>query len=155
MTEENMSRTEVKLKWKKLHPDFKLPKQATVGSAGLDMIACINEPVTIMPGKRALISLGCAVEIPEGYCIDVRPRSGLALKEGITILNTPGLIDTDYRGPLGAIVVNLGEEWYTVRPLDKICQVTVAQVPVVESELVEELSSTDRGAGGFGSSGKQ
>lgn len=149
-----MSRTKVKLRFKKLHPDFIVPKQATKGAAGLDMIACIDEPVTIMPGQRKLISLGCAVEIPEGFEVQVRPRSGLAAKEGITILNSPGTIDADYRGECKAIVINHGTEWYTVRPLDKVCQWVTAEVPEVECELVEELSVTDRGAGGFGSTGR-
>jgi len=142
------------LKWKRLHTDFKLPAKATTGSAGLDMIACIDGPVTIQPGHRATISLGCAVQIPEGHAMLVLPRSGLALKEGITVLNSPGLIDSDYRGEVKAIVINHGSEWYTVRPLDKICQVVIVQLPEVNNALVDELDSTDRGQGGFGSTGK-
>lgn len=148
-----MTRKTVNLKFKKLHPDFKVPKQATPGSAGLDMVACIDTEIQLMPGERTTISLGCSVEIPEGWELQVRPRSGLALKEGITILNTPGTIDSDYRGEVKAIVVNLGKQWFTIRPLDKICQVVASEVPVVTCELVDELSTTQRGEGGFGSTG--
>ena len=149
-----MSRKKVKLKFKKLHPDFELPKQATKGAAGLDMLAIIDQPIRVMPGKRVLVSLGCAVEIPEGFEVQVRPRSGLAAKEGITVLNSPGTIDADYRGECKAIIVNHNDEWYEIRPLDKICQWVEAEVPEVECELAEELCSTDRVAGGFGSTGR-
>lgn len=149
-----MSRNSVKIKFKKLHHEFKLPVQATRGSSGLDMIACIDDPVTLMPGKRIAISLGCSVEIPEGFEIQVRPRSGLALKEGITVLNTPGTIDADFRGECKVILINHSGEFYVIRPLDRVCQFVVAEVPAVETELVETLTDTERGAGGFGSSGR-
>lgn len=149
-----MTRQVVNLKWKKLHPSFNLPKQATPGSSGLDMIACIDEDITLMPNQRIAVSLGCSVEIPEGWEIQVRPRSGLALKEGITVLNTPGTIDADFRGECKVILINHSTDWFKIRPLDRVCQFVVSQVPVVTHQLVSELSSTDRGTGGFGSSGR-
>lgn len=147
--------TAVTVKFKKLHHSFVLPKQATKTASGFDMIACIDDPITLMPGARIAVSLGCSVEIPVGFEIQVRPRSGLALKEGITVLNTPGTIDSDYRGECKAILINHSNEWTTIRPLDRVCQFVVCPVPEVTVELAEELSTTERGAGGFGSTGKQ
>lgn len=149
-----MVQKKVKLKFQRKHSDFQLPIKAEPGSAGFDMKACIDQPITLQPGHRVLIPLGCAVEIPVGWEIQVRPRSGLALKEGITILNSPGTIDSSFRGLCGAIVVNHGDQWYTIRPQDKICQWLIAEVPEVTCELVEELSNSDRGQSGFGSSGR-
>ena len=147
--------TDVTVRFKRLHPDFKLPKHATPGSAGMDMIACIDEPVTLLPGDRTAISLGCAVEVPVGYEIQVRPRSGLALKEGVTVLNTPGTIDADFRGTCKVILVNHSKEWVKIQPLDRVCQFVVCKLPSVSVEEVAELSDTERGQGGFGSTGKQ
>lgn len=149
-----MTQQKTKIKFKSEHPEFKLPTQATKGSAGFDMRACIDQPVTLMPKQRMLISLGCSVEIPEGYEIQVRPRSGLAIKEGITVLNTPGTIDSDYRGLCQVILINLSDNWFKIEPQDRVCQFVVQKVPEVELELVQELASTDRGTGGFGSTGK-
>lgn len=143
------------IKFKKLHPDFKLPTKSTPGAAGYDMVACLDKKLTIHPGERALISLGCSVEIPVGYEIQVRPRSGLALKEGITVLNSPGTIDADYRGTVGAIVVNHSKDWVVINPLDRICQIVPAKLADVSFEMVNELEDTSRGNGGFGSTGKQ
>ncbi len=148
-----IERDRVSLKFKKLHQDFKLPTQADKGSSGFDMIACIDQPLIIQPGHRAKVSLGCAVQIPEGYELQVRPRSGLALKEGLTVLNSPGTIDSSYRGEVAAIIINLGQQWFTIHPLDRICQIIATAVPEVVAELVDELDSTQRGTGGFGSSG--
>jgi dUTP pyrophosphatase len=148
-----MTRPNVNLKFKKLHHSFELPKQATSGSAGIDMRACMDDSVIIRPSERVAISLGCSVEVPEGFEIQVRPRSGLALKEGITVLNTPGTIDSDYRGECKVILINHSSNWFKVQPLDRICQFVVNEVPLVTTALVEELSSTDRGEGGFGSTG--
>lgn len=144
----------VKIQFKKLHHSFKLPSKATKGSAGFDMIACIDEPLTLLPGQRTAISLGCSVEIPEGYELQVRPRSGLALKEGLTVLNAPGTIDSDFRGEVKAILINHSANWFKINPLDRICQLVPAALLEVELSLSEELTETERGAGGFGSSGK-
>jgi dUTP pyrophosphatase len=145
----------VNVKFKKLHHAFTLPKQATKTASGFDMTACINEPLIVMPGQRVAVSLGCSVEVPVGYEIQVRPRSGLALKEGITVLNSPGTIDSDYRGECKAILINHSNQWFTVRPLERICQFVVCPVPEVTVELVDALSETERGTGGFGSTGQQ
>jgi dUTP pyrophosphatase len=150
----------VKIKFKPLHNLFKLPQRATKGSAGFDMVACIDEPVKIFEGQTVAISLGCSVEIPEGYEIQVRPRSGLALKQNITILNSPGTIDSDFRGTCMAIVhrafspsLELLTPPFVVNPGDRICQFVVSKIPDVEMVLDEELTDTERGAGGFGSTG--
>ncbi len=142
----------VKVKFKRLHQEFKLPT-VVVGDSGIDMRACIDESVIIMPRQRAVISLGCSVEVPVGWEIQVRPRSGLALKEGITVLNSPGTIDAQFRGLCQVILINHSENWFKVNPQDRICQFVVQQVPAVELELVDELTKTDRQESGFGSSG--
>jgi dUTP pyrophosphatase len=149
-----MTRSDVKVKFKKLHPEFKLPKQATSGSSGFDMVACIDEKQMLLPGMRTTISLGCSVEVPEGFEIQVRPRSGLAIKEGITVLNSPGTIDSDFRGECKVILINHSSNWYNINPLERVCQFVVVEIPKVELELVTELTDTERGAGGFGSTGK-
>jgi dUTP pyrophosphatase len=112
------------------------------------------DEVLVLPGQRVLVPLGCAVEIPHGYEIQVRPRSGLALKHGITILNSPGTIDSDYRGPCGAIVLNTSQDAYNIAQDERVCQFVVAKVPTVQVELSVELTDTSRGQGGFGSTGK-
>ena len=148
------TRPQTHLKFKSLHPSFKLPERATVGSTCFDMRACIDEKIILQTGQRVAISLGCSVEIPLGWEIQVRPRSGFALKDGITVLNTPGSIDADFRGECKVILINHGTTYIEINPQDRVCQWAVAQVPLVTLELVDELSSTDRGTGGFGSSGK-
>lgn len=142
----------VNVKFKSLDPLFQLPKQETQDAAGFDMRALRGKDLE--PGERTLIPLGCAVQIPLGYEIQVRPRSGLAFKHGITVLNTPGTIDADYRGPCGVILINTSAETYHIEPNERVCQFVVAQVPTVSIELVEELTETERGEGGFGSTGK-
>lgn len=134
-----------------------LPKYETEGSAGMDVRAMLNETIVIAPGSRVLIPTGLYVEIPVGYEIQVRPRSGLALKKGITVLNTPGTIDSDYRNSIGVILVNLSDVDFEVNPGDRIAQLVLNQVPQINWISVnsqEDLSSTDRGLGGFGSTGK-
>ena len=134
-----------------------LPKYETVGSAGMDVRAFLSEDVTIAPGCRALIPTGLYVEIPIGYEIQVRPRSGLAIKKGITVLNTPGTVDSDYRNGIGVILVNLGTDDFVVSNGDRIGQFVLNQVPQIDWISVgskDDLSSTDRGLGGFGSTGK-
>lgn len=133
-----------------------LPQYETLGAAGLDVRAFISEPIVIQPRDRVLIPTGLYVEIPIGYEIQVRPRSGLALKKGITVLNTPGTIDSDYRNGIGIILINLGEDIFTVNPGDRIAQLILNEVPQINWVPVESrdnLSSTDRGLGGFGSTG--
>ena len=135
-----------------------LPAYETIGSAGMDVRAMLADSVVLKPGERVIIPTGLYVEIPVGYEIQVRPRSGLAFKKGVTVLNTPGTIDSDYRNQIGVILVNLDAEDFTIEPGDRIAQLVLNQVPQinwVSVNSVEELSSTDRGLGGFGSTGKQ
>ena len=131
-----------------------LPAYQTAGAAGLDLCAAIPEAISIAPGERRMISTGLILEIPEGYEGQVRPRSGLAYKHGISIVNTPGTIDADYRGTVGVVLINLGQEPFIVEPLSRIAQLVIAPVLRVELELAEELAPTDRGSGGYGSTGR-
>jgi dUTP pyrophosphatase len=147
-----MKMSDVLIKFKALEEEFQLPTQGTPDAAGFDMRALSQ--TLLAPGQRKLLPLGCSVEIPKGYEIQVRPRSGLALKQGITVLNSPGTIDADYRGPCGVILINTNDIDYTIQKGERVCQFVVAKVPSVELELVEELSNTERGEGGFGSTGK-
>jgi dUTP pyrophosphatase len=130
-----------------------LPAYATAHAAGMDLCAAVANDVVLEPGKRALIPTGIAIALPEGYEAQVRPRSGLALKNGITLLNSPGTIDADYRGEVGVILANLGEASFTVTRGMRIAQMVVAEYTRVEWQNAVELSSTARGAGGFGSTG--
>lgn len=130
-----------------------LPQYSTRNSAGLDLRANVEEPVLLRPFQRALIPTGLYISLPEGYEAQVRPRSGLALKHGITVLNTPGTIDADYRGEVGVILVNLGQEDFVVNDGERIAQMVVAKYEQVELLPVEALDDTERGAGGFGHSG--
>lgn len=149
-----MAFQKVPLKVKTL-PHFKgeLPRYETVHASGIDVRAAISEAMTIKPFERAMIPTGLSLEIPPGFEIQVRPRSGLAAKQGVTVLNTPGTVDADYRGEVKIIVINLGAEPVIVKDQDRIAQFVLC--PVVQAELVlaDELSNTDRGAGGFGSTG--
>lgn len=131
-----------------------LPKYESKGAAGLDVRANIVEPITLKSLERKLIPTGLKVSIPEGYEIQVRPRSGMALKHGITMLNSPGTIDSDYRGDIGLIIVNLSNEEYTIQPQERLGQLVLNKVEQIEWEEVETLDTTERGAGGFGSTGK-
>jgi dUTP pyrophosphatase len=130
-----------------------LPAYQTPGSAGLDLCAAIPEPIRLAPGERRLIPTGLIFEIPEGYEGQVRPRSGLALKHGITVVNSPGTIDADFRGEVGIVLINHGDAPYVVEPLSRVAQVVLARVEQVEIELSDALSETSRGAGGYGSTG--
>lgn len=130
-----------------------LPAYKTSGSAGMDVCANIDQPITIEAGKRALIPTGLRVQLPEGYELQLRPRSGLALKNGITLANTPGTIDSDYRGGIGVIIINLGESPFTIYDGDRICQMVITNYTQVEWEQVETLDETERGDGGFGHTG--
>ncbi len=131
-----------------------IPQYKTSGAAGADICALLSESVTIKKGCRAMIPTGLFFSIPEGYEIQVRPRSGLAAKNGVTVLNTPGTIDSDYRGEIKVILVNLGDEDFTVNNGDRIAQIVVAPVTIGVFEQVSSLDETERGAGGFGSTGK-
>ncbi|MCR5047146.1 MAG: dUTP diphosphatase [Treponema sp.] len=132
----------------------KIPEYKTAGAAGADVCAFVDAPVELLPGEKALIGTGLFFAIPEGYEIQVRPRSGLAAKNGVTVLNTPGTIDSDYRGELKVILINLGKEKFTVNSGDRIAQIIAAPVTRAQFSLVDSLDQTDRGAGGFGSTGK-
>ena len=146
-----MKKVEVKVVREK---GVELPKYETKGSAGMDVRANIKESITLKSLERILIPTGLKVAIPEGYEIQVRPRSGLAIKHGITMLNTPGTVDSDYRGELKVIVVNLSNEVYTIEPNERIGQFVLNKIEQIEFIEVEELESTERGEGGFGHTGK-
>ena len=130
-----------------------LPKYETKNSAGMDLRANIKEGIIIRPLDRALIPTGLHIALPEGYEAQIRPRSGLALKKGITCLNTPGTIDSDYRGDVGVILANISNEDFVVNPGDRIAQMIINKVERAEFELVESLDETERGEGGFGHTG--
>lgn len=133
--------------------DLPLPAQATPGSAGFDLRARLTEAVTIAPGARHLIPTGISLALPEDCVAEVRPRSGLALKTGMTLLNSPGTVDSDYRGEVAVIAINLGSEPLTLRRGDRVAQLVIQRLPQVVLEEVDELSETTRGSGGFGHSG--
>ena len=132
-----------------------IPVYATSGAAGCDVRAFLSEPLVIEPFKRAMIPTGLAFAIPQGYEIQVRPRSGLAAKSGVTVLNTPGTIDSDYRGEVKVILINLSDQPFTVNNGDRIAQLVVAPVTVGTFEKVDSLDETERGSGGFGSTGRK
>lgn len=134
---------------------YELPTYATVSSAGLDLKAVLAEAVTLAPLERKIIGTGLKIALPEGFEAQVRPRSGLAAKHGITVLNAPGTIDADYRGEIGVILVNLSNEPFTVEPGERIAQLVIAQYTQIQWTLVNNLEETERGAGGFGSTGKK
>jgi len=131
-----------------------LPAYATTGASGVDLRAFLNEPIIIKSLERILVPTGLFLEIPIGWEAQVRPRSGLALKQGLTCLNTPGTIDSDYRGEVKVIIINLGEEAQTIRPGDRIAQMVFQQVQQVEWNASETLLESERGEGGFGHTGK-
>lgn len=130
-----------------------LPQYSTPYSAGMDLRANLEEAVTLQPLERKLISTGLFIELPKGYECQIRPRSGLALKHGISVLNSPGTVDADYRGEIGVILVNLSNEPFTVNPGERICQMVVARHSTVEWECVEQLAESERSSGGFGHTG--
>jgi dUTP pyrophosphatase len=134
--------------------DLKLPSYATAGAAGMDLLAAVAAPVTIPPGGRALIPTGLAIALPAGYELQIRPRSGLALKNGILLPNSPGTIDEDYRGEIQIIVLNSGDAPFIVERGMRIAQAVLAPVVRVSWDEVETLDATARGAGGFGSTGR-
>lgn len=137
------------------HSPFDLPAYATAASAGMDLRADLKEPLVLGTLERALVPTGLHIELPVGYEAQVRPRSGLAAKHGISIVNAPGTIDADYRGEIKVILVNLSNEPFTVNPGERIAQMVVARHETVEWEPVDALEESGRGAGGFGSTGKK
>lgn len=134
---------------------LELPAYATAGASGMDLRAAVDDELTIEPGQRVVVPTGIRIAVPPGFEAQVRPRSGLALKHGVTIPNAPGTIDADYRGPLGVIMANLGDEPFVIRRGDRIAQLVIAPVARAELEVVDELPDTARGDGGFGHSGRQ
>lgn len=142
--------TKIKIVNKSNNP---LPEYSSEGSAGLDLRAFINEPILLKPLQRVAIPTGIYIELPYGYEAQIRPRSGLAIKSGITILNSPGTIDSDYRGEIKAILINLSDTDFVINSGDRICQMVIAKHEHAYFELVTELGETTRGEGGFGHSG--
>lgn len=149
--------TAPQIRLQRLYPlrdrDLPLPRYMTPGAAGADVFAALEQPLELQPQQRAAVPTGLAVEIPQGWEMQVRPRSGLALRDGVTVLNAPGTIDSDYRGEVRILLVNLGVQPVTLRRGDRIAQWVVAPAPQAEFVEIEELASTTRGAGGFGSTG--
>ncbi len=137
------------------HSQNELPSYATEGSAGMDLRANLEEPVVLQPMSRAVIPTGLKIELPLGVEAQVRPRSGLSLKRGLTVVNAPGTIDSDYRGYVGVLMINLSKEAQVIQHGDRIAQMVIARHERVEWEATEELSETHRGEGGFGSTGKK
>ena len=139
---------------KKLRPDAVVPRYMSAGAAGLNLCAAIDAPIDLAPGARLLVSTGLAIALPQGHEGQVRPRSGLALKHGVTLVNSPGTIDEDFTGSIGLILINHGAEPFRIVPGERLAQLVIA--PVTRAELVEvtELAETERGSGGFGSTGR-
>ena len=144
----------IKILVKKFDKNIKLPDYKTIGSSGMDLMAYIKNKMTIKPGKTAMVPTGFSVAIPKNYEIQIRPRSGLAAKKSITVLNTPGTVDSDYRGEIKIILINLGEKKFVVNSGDRIAQMVVS--PVIKAKLkeIKKLPNTKRGKGGYGSTGK-
>jgi dUTP pyrophosphatase len=143
--------TEVKIVNKSHHP---LPHYATTGSSGMDLHAYLTAPISLQPLERVLIPTGLFLEIPQGLEAQIRPRSGLAIKQGLTCLNTPGTIDADYRGEIKVILINLSNEIQTIQDGERIAQMVFQEVTQINWVTVDQLNNTDRGAGGFGHTGK-
>jgi dUTP pyrophosphatase len=153
-----MRREKVRVKVKSLRSrpgrEIPLPRYMTMRASGMDLFADLDEEFVLKPGERKLVPTGIALSIPEGYEGQIRPRSGLALKNGVTLVNTPGTIDGDYRGEVGVLLINLGQEPFRVRGGDRIAQLVIAPVSRAELEWAEGLDDTFRSAGGFGHTGK-
>ena len=144
----------IKVLVKKLNPSVKLPSYKTSGASGMDLMAYINKSINLKPGESCLVSTGLSVAFPEEYEIQIRPRSGLAAKNNISVLNTPGTIDSDYRGELKIILFNHGKENFIINNNDRIAQMVLTPIVKIEIEEINELPETIRGDGGFGSTGK-
>lgn len=137
----------------KLHKNAVLPEYQTVGAAGADIHACLKTPITLAPMERRIVPTGLAMAIPEGYEVQIRARSGMSIKHGITMINGVGTIDSDYRGEFGVLLINLSQEPFTIEPGMRIAQMVVAKYERVEWQEVGELDETERGGGGYGSTG--
>ena len=142
------------LKIERLEHNVNIPEYKTEGAAGMDLCAAIKEPLTLNPLERALVPTGIKIELEHGYEAQIRPRSGLSIKHGITLINCVGTIDEDYRGEVCIPVVNLSNETYSIEPQERIAQMIIARIEQAKIEVVTQLSSTARGAGGFGSTGR-
>ena len=142
-----------KIQIKKLSNEVLTPKYETAGSSGMDIAAHIEKDIVLNPGEKTLIPTGFSLSVPRGYEVQIRPRSGLAVKKGITVLNTPGTIDSDYRGEIKVILINLSKNEFSIKNGERIAQMVVCPVKQVVVEEVNELSDTNRGVGGFGSTG--
>lgn len=143
----------MRVKFKKLGKDIEIPRYATEQSAGMDLRAVLDEPVTLRSLERKVVMTDLSIALPRGFEAQVRPRSGLAAKHGITVLNTPGTIDADYRGNIGVILINLSTEPFTINNGDRIAQLVVSKYERIEWVEVDDLDETDRGSRGFGSTG--
>ena len=143
----------VKILIKKLNKNTNIPEYKTDGSSGMDLMANIEKPIVLQPGEKKLISTGITIAIPNEYEIQIRPRSGLAAKSGISVLNTPGTIDADYRGEIKVILINLSKQSFKINNNDRIAQMVLCPIIKAELEEVQELPKTIRGTGGFGSTG--
>jgi dUTP pyrophosphatase len=139
---------------KRVRPQAELPRYQTPGAAGMDLHACVDEVVTILPGSRAMVGTGLAFAIPNGWEGQIRPRSGLAAKHGVTVINTPGTIDSDFRGEVGVVLVNHGDETFIVNNGERIAQIVFAEHGRATLVDATELDETERGAGGYGSTGR-
>jgi dUTP pyrophosphatase len=148
-----MESTPIRVRYKKLNPRARAPERRTPGASGFDLAACLEEPMTLEPGRVGLVPTGLALDIPPGMEGQVRARSGLSLRHGLAVLNGPGTIDSDYRGPLGVILANLGPEPFTFRDGDRIAQIVFTAVPPVELRETDSLPPSRRGEGGFGHTG--
>jgi len=148
-----MSPLPIKIKRLTEVPGFSPPAYMSAGAAGMDLCAALEKPLQLKPLERALVPCGFSMELPEGYEAQVRPRSGLAIRHGLTCLNSPGTIDHDYRGEVKVILINLGQEPFEIKSGDRIAQLVIQRVERAQIELVEELNASARGAGGFGSTG--
>ena len=144
----------IKVKIKKLDPKIDTPKYETDGSSGVDLMAFIKEPICLEPGNSCFVPTGLCISIPKDCEVQIRPRSGLAAKSKISVLNTPGTIDSDYRGELKVILINLGKEKFKINNKDRIAQMVIVPVLKFDFEEVLDLDDTNRGSGGFGSTGK-
>jgi dUTP pyrophosphatase len=148
-----MSLSEPTIRFRRLRVQAVLPRYMTQGAAGMDLSSAADGPIVMEPGQRLGVPTGWSMELPQGYEAQVRPRSGISLRHGVTVVNAPGTIDSDYRGEIVVLLVNLGQEPYTIAPGDRVAQMVIAPVVQARVEEVTELSQTTRGAGGFGHTG--
>lgn len=151
---ETMKKEKTVLKIERLPHNKFIPEYKTAGAAGMDLCAAISEPITLKPLERALVPTGMKIELEHGYEAQIRPRSGMSIKHGITLINCVGTIDEDYRGEVCIPVVNISNETYSIQPDERVAQMIIAKVEQARIEVVTELSETERGEGGFGSTGK-